>query len=156
MIQLDLMMLYSTVTMETIFRVQSNGYLSFYWFSNLVTLRVHHEGYSRKISCPIKWISTSLLVFQYFLFKLDKDQDHDTVGSNDVVFHSHHGNNIVLSSGSCTAERVGSYNQGIIVTSYPLKRNKLFQVIYIIYLYVYLKKSLNHQNVLKYNSKVCK
>jgi hypothetical protein len=39
------------------------GYIHLYW------LRVPNEGYFINVSCAIKWISTSLLVFQYFDFE---------------------------------------------------------------------------------------
>ncbi|XP_076085064.1 neuralized-like protein 4 isoform X3 [Mytilus galloprovincialis] len=60
------------------------------------------------------------------LVEIDKDQDQDT--SSDVSFHGNHGKNIILSEGNCTAQRAGSYNQAVIVTSCRLKRNKLFQI----------------------------
>ncbi|VDI67176.1 neuralized-like protein 4, partial [Mytilus galloprovincialis] len=60
------------------------------------------------------------------LVEIDKDQDQDT--SSDVSFHGNHGKNIILSAGNCTAQRAGSYNQAVIVTSCRLKRNKLFQI----------------------------
>lgn len=39
------------------------------------------------------------------------------------------GRNVQLSSGRLTAKRVGSYNQGVVLTSREILKNQLFQVL---------------------------
>jgi hypothetical protein len=45
-----------------------------------------------------------------------------------LEFLENHGKNILLSNGNCTATRVASYNQGIVVISQPLVPQLLVQV----------------------------
>ncbi|XP_070207113.1 neuralized-like protein 4 isoform X3 [Littorina saxatilis] len=58
----------------------------------------------------------------------DQDQDEDTSLSSGLCFHGNHGKNIMLSDGQRTARRTASYNQGVVVSSLPLPRNKLLEV----------------------------
>ncbi|CAG5120309.1 unnamed protein product, partial [Candidula unifasciata] len=58
----------------------------------------------------------------------DRDQDSDTSAHLSTCFHSNHGKNILLRDGGQQAERLASYNQGLVVGNKPLKRRKLFQV----------------------------
>ena len=58
----------------------------------------------------------------------DQDQDEDTSLSLGLCFHSNHGKNIMLSDGQRTARRTASYNQGVVVSSLPLPRNRLLEV----------------------------
>ncbi|KAL5014249.1 hypothetical protein ScPMuIL_008519 [Solemya velum] len=58
----------------------------------------------------------------------DRDQDQDTASSSQFEFHSNHGKNILLSNGGMLAQRTASYNQGLVIVSQPLSKNKLFQV----------------------------
>lgn len=46
-----------------------------------------------------------------------------------MAFLENHGKNIQLSNQNLTAARVSSYNQGLLVTSQPLARQQLFQVL---------------------------
>ena len=58
----------------------------------------------------------------------DQDQDEDTSLSLGLCFHGNHGKNIMLSDGQRTARRTASYNQGVVVSSLPLPRNRLLEV----------------------------
>ncbi|XP_033763671.1 neuralized-like protein 4 [Pecten maximus] len=58
----------------------------------------------------------------------ERDQDQDTNTSCCFEFHCNHGKNVLLSNNNLTARRTASYNQGVLVSSRPLQRNKLFQV----------------------------
>jgi hypothetical protein len=44
-------------------------------------------------------------------------------------FHENHGRNVHLGEGHRTAKRTASYNQGVVISSKPLPRDQLFQVI---------------------------
>lgn len=68
---------------------------------------------------------------------------------NTTGFHANHGKNIMISNGGLTAERTESYNQGLIVTSQPLRKNQMFQVPL-----THLRKSLD-SNPISYLSTVC-
>ena len=46
----------------------------------------------------------------------------------DMEFHENRGRNVTLMEGNCSARRGDSYNQGIVVSTSPLDRDKLFQV----------------------------
>nr|CAD7587837.1 unnamed protein product [Timema genevievae] len=50
------------------------------------------------------------------------------VGQEPLVFHEYHGRNIRLGEGRLSAKRIASYNQGVVISSHPLPRDKLFQV----------------------------
>nr|CAD7196670.1 unnamed protein product [Timema douglasi] len=50
------------------------------------------------------------------------------VGQEPLVFHEYHGRNIRLGEGRQSAKRIASYNQGVVISSHPLPRDKLFQV----------------------------
>uniref|UniRef100_K1RDC5 Neuralized-like protein 4 n=1 Tax=Magallana gigas TaxID=29159 RepID=K1RDC5_MAGGI len=54
--------------------------------------------------------------------------DADEEYPNTIGFHTNHGKNIMISNGGLTADRTESYNQGIIVTSQPLRKKHMFQV----------------------------
>ncbi|XP_067005004.1 neuralized-like protein 4 [Anabrus simplex] len=43
-------------------------------------------------------------------------------------FHENHGRNVQLGEGRLTAKRIASYNQGVVISSRPLPRDRLFQV----------------------------
>ncbi|KAK0040385.1 neuralized-like protein 4 [Biomphalaria pfeifferi] len=58
----------------------------------------------------------------------DRDQDSDTSAHLSTCFHSNHGKNILLRDGCKMAERLASFNHGIVVGNKPLKKRKLFQV----------------------------
>lgn len=55
--------------------------------------------------------------------------DADEEYPNTIGFHTNHGKNIMISNGGLTADRTESYNQGIIVTSQPLRKKHMFQVV---------------------------
>lgn len=44
-------------------------------------------------------------------------------------FHENHGRNVQLGEGRRAAKRTASYNQGVVISSKPLPRDQLFQVI---------------------------
>ena len=44
-------------------------------------------------------------------------------------FHENHGRNVQLGEGRRVAKRTASYNQGVVISSKPLPRDQLFQVI---------------------------
>jgi hypothetical protein len=46
-----------------------------------------------------------------------------------LEFHENHGRNVQLGEGCRTAKRTASYNQGVVISSKPLPREQLFQVI---------------------------
>lgn len=49
--------------------------------------------------------------------------------STGLQFHENRGRNIELSPDRCIASRIESYNQGVVLSSKPLSRGMLFQVI---------------------------
>lgn len=45
-----------------------------------------------------------------------------------LAFHERHGRNIKLSNSRATAQRIASYNQGVVLGAHPLAPDLLFQV----------------------------
>ena len=44
------------------------------------------------------------------------------------LFDENHGKNVVVTNNGLTAERITSYNDGIVIMQKPLRRNRLIQV----------------------------
>ncbi len=59
---------------------------------------------------------------------LEEEKSERESGSNELMFHDHHGRNIQVRNGGKSASRTDSYNQGVLLTHRPLKDNEMFEV----------------------------
>ncbi|XP_005104477.1 neuralized-like protein 4 [Aplysia californica] len=87
------------------------------------------EGVVVISSCSVDSTSISLSpAVETELTAPDRDQDSDTSAHLTTCFHGNHGKNVLLREGGKQAERLTSYNHGMVVGNRPLKRRTLFQV----------------------------
>ncbi|KAK7088350.1 E3 ubiquitin-protein ligase Midline-1-like isoform X2 [Littorina saxatilis] len=102
------------------------------------TVRLRVQGLNLRVTVPSSLLSMNTIkVDKTTLARLEREltflgEERQTSGALSESlgwrFHTNHGTNIVLSNDGLTAERVGGWNNGIVVADQPMMPNVLYEI----------------------------
>merc|ERR1712224_621742 len=88
----------------------------------------HPSPITSSLAHKLPSMNTMMDSLEVVLDASEKNEKEAEIRIRGLEFHENHGRNVQLKNSNTTAIRTDSYNQGMLLTSRPLKENEIFEV----------------------------